>query len=129
MERELNQRLALKEEHTAILGKRHSIAFFQWKIITCFWSFYRIDWQYRSPDGKLYNNLKTVLSVIRQKCVKYERWELVAPVTKEKSETHGKSQYVTLRQQYEDELDRALDTDVFAVRWVIFTFLTADMQF
>lgn len=41
------------------------------------YNYFRIDWHFKSPEGKIYTNLKKVLSVIRQNCAKYERWEVV----------------------------------------------------
>ena len=73
------------------------------------YKYFRIDWQFKSPSGKVYSNLKQALSVIKQNAAKYERWEVSKPKRSEK--------YVTLKQQYEDELDRALDVDVYAVRY------------
>ena len=65
----------------------------------------------------MYQNLKKVLSIIKQKSSRFEKWEVGKPG---KSKAIQKSSigehYRKLKQQYEDELDRVLDTDVFAVR-------------
>lgn len=79
----------------------------------------RIDWEFKSPEGKVYNDLKKVMSLVKQKASRYEKWEVYRS-KKTSGIDAGSGHYVTLKQQFEDELDLALDTDVFAVRLVDF---------
>ena len=89
-------------------------------ILLCVY-FSRIDWEFKSPEGKVYNDLKKVMSIVKQKqkASRYEKWEIYKS-KKTCGIDAGSGQYVTLKQQFEDELDLALDTDVFAVRLVDF---------
>ena len=76
------------------------------------YSYISIDWKYTSPDGRVFTDLKKVLSAIKQNTPKFERWEVAAP------KKSGSERYVTLKEQFDDELDRILDEDVFAVSGV-----------
>ena len=80
--------------------------------------YFRIDWEFKSPEGRIYLNLKKVLSIIKQKSARFEKWEVGKPGKINKINQKGSigEHYRKLKQQYEDELDRVLDTDVFAVR-------------
>ena len=39
------------------------------------YSYFRIDWEYRSPAGKIFTDLKKVLSLVKQTTPRFERWE------------------------------------------------------
>ena len=51
---------------------------------------------------------------VKKKITKYEKWEILKD--KEVKILEAAPGYVTLKQQYDDELDEALERDVFAVR-------------
>ena len=74
----------------------------------------KIDWKYKSPDGVVYHDLKAALKAVKKKITKYEKWEILKD--KEVKILEAAPGYVTLKQQYDDELDQALERDVFAVR-------------
>ena len=77
-------------------------------------SFIKIDWQYRSPDGNIYNDLKSALKASKKNLPKFEKWEVLKD--KDVKILEAAPAYVTLKQQLEDELDQALERDVFGVR-------------
>ena len=66
----------------------------------------------------MYQNLKKVLSIIKQKSARFEKWEVGKPGNRNNinQKISIGEHYRKLKQQYEDELDRVLETDVFAVR-------------
>ena len=57
---------------------------------------------------------KAALKAVKKKITKYEKWEILKD--KEVKILEAAPGYVTLKQQYDDELDQALERDVFAVR-------------
>ena len=62
-----------------------------------------------------------MLSIIKQKSGRFEKWEVGKPGNSNNINQKSSigEHYRKLKQQYEDELDRVLDTDVFAVRYNI----------
>ena len=76
--------------------------------------FIKIDWRFRSPEGIVYDDLKTALSVVKKNRSKFEKWEVL--VNKQVKILEAAPAYVTLKQQLDDELDQALERDVFSLR-------------
>ena len=77
----------------------------------------RIDWEFKSPEGRVYQNLKKVLAIIKQRSAsRFEKWEVGKPSINQNRSTSIGEHYRRLKQQYEEELDRVLDADVFSVR-------------
>ena len=76
--------------------------------------FIKIVWKFRSPEGNLYDDLKTALAVVKKNSRKFEKWEIL--VNKEVKILEPAPAYVTLKQQFDDELDQALERDVFSLR-------------
>ena len=75
----------------------------------------KIDWKFKSPDGTVYDDLKTALSVSKKNRSKFEKWEIMA--NKPVKILEAAPAYVTLKQQLDDELDEALERDVFSLRY------------
>ena len=69
----------------------------------------KIDWNFKSPDGTVYDDLKTALSVAKKSRSKFEKWEIMA--NKPVKILEAAPAYVTLKQQLDDELDD--DDDIF----------------
>ena len=76
--------------------------------------FIKIDWSFRSPEGVLYDDLKTALEIAKKNSRKFEKWEIL--VDKPVKILEAAPAYVTLKQQFDAELDQALERDVFSLR-------------
>ena len=76
--------------------------------------FIKIDWRFKSPEGIVYDDLKTAQSVVKKNRSKFEKWEVL--VNKQVKILEAAPAYVTLKQQLDDELDQALERDVFSLR-------------
>lgn len=93
------------------------------------YQYFRIDWQFKAPDGKSYKSLKKALDVVKHN-TRHEKWEVFKPKSKPAPpppsisprkilETFSpNSDYVTLKKQAEQELDLELEKDVFALSGV-----------
>ena len=77
-------------------------------------TFIKIVWRFRSPEGNIYDDLKTALAVVKKNSRKFEKWEIL--VNKQVKILEPAPAYVTLKQQFDDELDQALERDVFSLR-------------
>ena len=76
--------------------------------------FIKIDWKFKSPEGIVYDDLKTALAIVKKSSRKYEKWEIL--VDKQVKILEAAPAYVTLKQQLDAELDQALERDVFSLR-------------
>ena len=76
--------------------------------------FIKIDWRFRSPEGIVYDDLKTALAIVKKNSRKFEKWEILA--NKQVKILEAAPAYVTLKQQFDAELDQALERDVFSLR-------------
>ena len=90
------------------------------------YQYFRIDWQFKAPDGKIYKSLKKALDVVKHN-TRHEKWEVVKPRNKApphpaaaspKINEDEKPEYVTLKRQVEEELDLELEKDVYALSGV-----------
>ena len=90
------------------------------------YQYFRIDWQFKAPDGKTYKSLKKALDVVKHN-TRYEKWEVVKPRNKapppptaasHKHEEDDTPEYVTLKRQVEEELDLELEKDVYGLSGV-----------
>jgi len=88
------------------------------------YQYFRIDWQFKAPDGKNYKSLKKAMDVVKHN-TRHEKWEVVKPKSKVGPPVSPKktveslispnSEYVTLKKQVEEELDLELERDVYSL--------------
>ena len=93
------------------------------------YQYFRIDWQFKTPDGKSYKSLRKALDVIKHN-KRHEKWEVVKPKPKENFEappppespaknyeSFSSVEYepLTLQKQVEEELEMKLKHDVFSL--------------
>lgn len=87
------------------------------------YQYFRIDWQFKAPDGKIYKSLKKALDIVKHN-TRHEKWEVVKPRNKlhppqaplsPKKDEDSACEYITLKRQVEEELDLKLETDVYSL--------------
>ena len=80
------------------------------------YQYFRIDWQFKAPDGKIYKSLKKALDVVKHN-TRHEKWEVVKP--RNKAPPHPAAASPKINEDEKPEYVTLKLFPLFSAMWVI----------